>query len=44
LNFSAEGLKHNGFVLRNYVTLRSYAEVVRRILAGGEAKAAAGRK
>jgi len=34
-DYSAEGLKHNGFVLRNYVTLRSYAEVVRRVLAPG---------
>jgi hypothetical protein len=31
-DYSAEGLKHNGFVLRNYVVLRSYAEVVREVL------------
>jgi len=33
-DYSAEGLKHNGFVLRNYVVLRSYAEVVRKVLKG----------
>jgi len=31
-DYSAEGLKHNGFVLRNYVVLRSYAEVIREVL------------
>jgi hypothetical protein len=30
-DYSAEGLRHNGFVLRNWVTLRSYADVVRRV-------------
>jgi hypothetical protein len=32
-DYSAEGLKSNGFVLRNYITMRSYAEVIRRVLA-----------
>jgi hypothetical protein len=31
-DYSDEGLKHNGFVLRNYVSLRSYAAVVRGVL------------
>ena len=31
-DYSAEGLKHNGYVLRNYVVLRSYADVIRRVL------------
>lgn len=31
-DYSAEGLRTNGFVLRNYVTLRSYAEVIRKVL------------
>jgi arylsulfatase A len=31
---SAEGLRSNGFVLRNYVTLLSYAEVIRRVHKG----------
>lgn len=30
-DFSAEGLKSNGFLLRNYVTLRSYAAVIRAV-------------
>lgn len=30
-DYSERGLKSNGFVLRNYVTLRSYAEVIRRV-------------
>jgi lysophospholipase L1-like esterase len=30
-DYSAEGLKSNGFVLRNYVTLRSYAAVIRHV-------------
>ncbi len=31
-DFSAEGLKHNGYTLRNYLTLMTYAEVVAEIL------------
>ena len=31
-DYSVEGLKHNGFVLRNYVTLRAYDRVIRRAL------------
>lgn len=31
-DYSAEGLRHNGYVLRNYVTLRSYAAVIRQVL------------
>ena len=34
-DYSAEGLKHNGFVLRNYMVLRSYAEVTREVLKAG---------
>lgn len=30
-DYSAEGLKSNGFVLRNYVTLTSYAAVIREV-------------
>jgi hypothetical protein len=30
-DYSAEGLKSNGFGLRNYVTLLSYAEVIRQV-------------
>jgi lysophospholipase L1-like esterase len=32
-NFSEEGLRTNGFALRNYVVLRDYARVIRRVLA-----------
>jgi lysophospholipase L1-like esterase len=31
-DYSAEGLKSSGYVLRNYVTLLAYAEVVRQVL------------
>jgi len=31
-DYSEEGLKHNGFVLRNYVVLQSYADVIRQVL------------
>lgn len=31
-DYSEEGLRHNGFILRNYVVLRSYADVVRKAL------------
>jgi hypothetical protein len=30
-DYSDEGLRSNGFMLRNYVTLRSYAEVIRAL-------------
>ncbi|HKB40383.1 MAG TPA: GDSL-type esterase/lipase family protein, partial [Gemmataceae bacterium] len=30
-DYSAEGLKSNGFVLRNYVTMTSYAAVIRQV-------------
>src|SRR5262245_22173753 len=30
-DYSAEGLKSNGFVLRNYVTMTSYAAVIREV-------------
>jgi len=31
-DYSAEGLKHNGFVLRNYVVLHSYADVIKKVV------------
>jgi len=31
-DYSADGLKHNGFVLRNYVTLHAYDAVIRKVL------------
>jgi len=31
-DFSSESLKHNGYTLRNYLTLISYAEIIERIL------------
>jgi hypothetical protein len=31
-DYSEEGLKHNGFVLRSYVVLRSYDEVLRKVV------------
>ena len=31
-DYSEEGLKHNGFLLRNYVVLHSYAEVLRKVV------------
>ena len=31
-DYSAEGLKHNGFLLRNYVVLHAYADLVRKVL------------
>src|SRR5262249_42548164 len=31
-DYSSEGLKSNGFVLRTYVTLLSYADVIRHVL------------
>jgi GDSL-like lipase/acylhydrolase family protein len=31
-DYSEEGLRSNGFVLRNYVTLMTYADVIRRVL------------
>jgi hypothetical protein len=35
-DYSAEGLKSNGFGLRNYVTARSYAAVIRHVLKAKE--------
>jgi len=34
-DYSAEGLRHNGFVLRNYVVLHAYARVVREVSGAG---------
>lgn len=31
-DYSEEGLRASGYVLRNYLTLRAYAEVIRRVL------------
>jgi len=31
-DFSDDALNHNGFVLRNYMTVRTYAEVIRKVL------------
>jgi hypothetical protein len=31
-DFSAESLKSNGFLLRNYLTLLAYADVIQRVL------------
>jgi hypothetical protein len=31
-DYSDEGLKSNGFVLRNYLTLKAYAEVIEKVL------------
>jgi lysophospholipase L1-like esterase len=33
-DYSADGLKSSGYVLRNWVTLHSYAAVIRHVLAG----------
>jgi lysophospholipase L1-like esterase len=38
-DYSAEGLKSSGFGLRNYVTLLSYAEVIRTVLEPAAGKA-----
>ncbi len=35
-DYSAEGLEHNGFVLRNYLALTKYAEVIRQTLQSGQ--------
>jgi lysophospholipase L1-like esterase len=35
-DYSEEGLKTNGFVLRNYVSLMSYADVISSVLAPGK--------
>ena len=35
-DYSAEGLRSNGFVLRNHVTLRSYAAVIREVYRASE--------
>jgi len=37
-DYTEDGLKNNGFVLRNYVTLMSYADVIRSVLQPGEKK------
>jgi len=31
-DYSAEGLKHNGYCLRNFVALLTYAEVIEKVL------------
>ena len=31
-DYSAEGLRHNGFVLRSYLALMKYAEVIEKVL------------
>jgi len=31
-DYSEEGLKSNGFVLRNYLTLLAYGEVIEKVL------------
>jgi len=36
-DYSAEGLRHNGFVLRNYVVLHAYTRVIQRVFGGGAA-------
>jgi hypothetical protein len=38
-DFSDEGLKHNGCVLRNYVTMMAYAEVIEKVLKADGPKA-----
>jgi GDSL-like Lipase/Acylhydrolase family len=38
-DYSEEGLKHNGYGLRNYLTLMAYAEVIRTVLQPGQAGA-----
>lgn len=35
-DYSEESLKSNGFLLRNYLTLHAYADVIRRVLAPGK--------
>jgi lysophospholipase L1-like esterase len=37
-DYSEEGLKHNGYTLRSYVVLHSYAEVIREVLRPEPAK------
>jgi len=34
-DFTADGLKHNGFNLRSYITLRAYVEVMDKVLDAG---------
>lgn len=34
-DFSEEALRHNGFNLRNYLTLRAYAEVIEKVFRSG---------
>src|SRR5262245_23471587 len=33
--YDAEGLSHNGYLLRNYLVLRAYDEVISQVLGGG---------
>jgi hypothetical protein len=37
-DYSAESLRSNGYVLRNYLSLLSYADVIRRVLRPDEPK------
>lgn len=37
-DYSDEGLRSNGFVLRNYVSLMSYADVIRSVLDSGKSE------
>lgn len=37
-DYSAESLKHNGYALRNYLTLLVYADVIRKVLPADRAK------
>jgi hypothetical protein len=34
-DYSEEGLRSSGYVLRNYLTLMAYADVIRRVLQPG---------
>jgi alpha-galactosidase len=43
-NYDDEGLKHNGFVLRNYLVLRAYAETIDHVLRPDDAKKEEGNK
>ena len=31
-DLGADGLRHNGFGLRNYMTVRTYGQVIRKVL------------
>ena len=41
-DFSAEGLRHNGFNLRSYLTLKAYVEVIEKVLATADKPAKTG--